>query len=330
MSIDPFERTTIGTTDVVVRRFGLGTAPLGGWPQATSDEQGRDTVRRAWERGIRYYDTAPFYGHGLSEGWLGSVLSAEERDAFTLSTKVGRLLVPGEAESLFEGVPPVKPVFDFSAEGVRRSLDESRERLGFDRIDVALIHDPDDHHEQAVAEAYPALAELRERGEIGAIGVGMNWAGPLARFAEEADFDCFLLAGRYTLLEQDSLDDLLPICVERSMSIIAGGVYNSGLLVDPKPGAHYNYVPAEEPVLERARALKAVCDEHDVPLRAAALQFPLAHPAVASIVVGARTPEEVDDNLAMLSLDVPDELWTALKERELLRPEAPTPVDARV
>ena len=206
-----------------------------------------------------------------------------------------------------------------------RSLEASRERLRLDEIDVALIHDPDDHHEEALEGAYRALAELRTAGVVRAIGVGMNWAAPLARFVEEADFDCVLCAGRYTLLEQESLDDLLPAAVERGVSILVGGVYNSGLLARPGPDATYDYAPAGPALIERARQLEAVCAEFDVPLRAAALQFPLAHPAVACVLVGARTPEEVDDNLRMFRLEIPGGLWDELKRRGLVREDAPTP-----
>jgi aryl-alcohol dehydrogenase-like predicted oxidoreductase len=324
--IDPFETRTIGRTSVTVPRFGLGTAPLGGWPEALPAERARATVRHAWDRGIRFFDTAPLYGHGNSERHLGAALSGLPRDGFTLSTKVGRVLETGPpGPTIFQDVGQVSAVFDFSAAGVRRSLAESLDRLGVDRVDICLIHDPDDHHEQAVAEAYPVLADLRAQGRIGAVGVGMNVSGALARFATEGDFDCFLLAGRYTLLEQDALDDLLPVAVDTGISIIAGGVYNSGLLVDPRPGASYNYAPAPADVIERAVAIRRVCDEHGVPLRAAALQFPLAHPAVATAVVGARSPEEVDDNLAMAAVPVPASLWADLKERGLVRPDAPTP-----
>lgn len=324
--MNPFEREQIGSTDVTVPKLGLGTAPLGGWPTAVPEDQALATMRRAWNEGIRYFDTAPFYGHGLSEERLGVVLADKERDEFTLSTKIGRLLKSGDPDtSLFEGTPPLEPVFDFSKEGIHESLAASRKRLMFDEIDIALIHDPDDYHDQAIEEAYPALAELREDGELSAIGVGMNWAKPLAKFAQEGEFDCFLLAGRYTLLEQDSLDSLLPIAEKQNVSIIAGGVYNSGLLVDPGPDATYDYEPATEDVVEKALTLQKVCNEFDVPLRAASLQFPLAHPAVRSIVVGARTPEEVTDNLTMIQLDIPNDLWDRLKERKLLRPDAPTP-----
>jgi D-threo-aldose 1-dehydrogenase len=324
--MDPFLTRPIGRTTVQVPRLGLGTAPLAGWPHPITDEEARATVRHAWDAGIRLFDTAPLYGHGIAEINLGAALRERPRDSYTLSTKVGRVLDPGPpGETIFHHPPELAPVFDFSAAGVRRSLAESLERLGLDRVDICLIHDPDDFHEQALTEVYPVLADLRAQGSLGAIGVGMNFAEPLARFAAEADFDCVLLAGRYTLLEQDSMDELLPLIQEKGMSVIAGGVYNSGLLIDPAPGAMYNYAPAPEAVLAKAGAIRDVCAGFDVPIRAAALQFALAHPAITTAVVGARTPAEVDDNLALAGLPIPPELWTALKERDLMRPDAPTP-----
>jgi D-threo-aldose 1-dehydrogenase len=283
-------------------------------------------MRRAWAVGIRYFDTAPFYGHGLSEERLGMMFAAVPRDEYTLLTKVGRLLVPGDpGDGLFKGVPQRIPVLDYSYDGVVRSVRESLERLGLDAVDVALIHDPDDQPDDAVDASYRALVDLRRDGVVRAIGVGMNWAEPLARLAEQWDFDCMLVAGRYTLLEQDSVDGLLAVALRRGVSIIAGGVLNSGLLVDPGPGSTYNYFPAPPDVIERAQRLRAVCDEAGVPLRAAALQFPLAHPAVACIAVGACTPGEVDDTCRMLQLEIPPALWDALKDRGLMRGDAPTP-----
>jgi D-threo-aldose 1-dehydrogenase len=324
--MDPFLTRPIGRTTVQVPRLGLGTAPLGGWPDPITAEEARATVRHAWDAGIRLFDTAPLYGHGIAEINLGAALRERPRDTYTLSTKVGRVLEPGPpGETIFHNPRERSWVFDFSADGVRRSLAESLERLGLDRVDICLIHDPDDFHEQALTEVYPVLADLRAQGSVGAIGVGMNFAGPLARFAAEADFDCVLLAGRYTLLEQDSMDELLPLIEEKGMSVIAGGVYNSGLLIDPVPGAMYNYAPAPEAVLAKAAAIRDVCAGFDVPIRAAALQFALAHPAITTAVVGARTPAEVDDNLALAGRSIPPELWTALKERDLMRPDAPTP-----
>jgi len=324
--MDPHATRRVGRTDLHVPQLGLGTGPLGGWPTVVPRDQAVATVRQAWHAGIRLFDTAPFYGHGLSEEHLGHVLTRQGRNNFVLSTKVGRLLVDGEpGESLFEGVPNRRPILDFSYEGTLRSLEASVSRLGLDKVDIAYIHDPDDHHDEALAGAYRALAELRADGVLRAVGVGMNWSGPLARFAEEADFDCMLCAGRYTLLEQDSLDDLLAVAEAREVSVVAGGVFNSGVLIDPRAGATYNYLPAEPAVIERAQRLEKVCAEFDVPLRAAAVQFPLGHPRVAAVIVGARTAAEVDDTVAMMQFPVPADLWAELRRCGLVRADAPIP-----
>ena len=326
MAADPFATAPVGRTSLRVARFGLGTAPLAGWPRDVPFEQGVATVQRAWDRGVRFFDTAPLYGYGKSERVLGEVLSCVPRDEFVISTKVGRVLEAGAMDQdFFKGADPNTPVFDFSHDGVMRSLESSLERLKLDHADIVLIHDPDDHHQEALDGAFKTLDALRADGTIGAVGVGMNSSEPLARFAREAEFDVFLLAGRYTLLEQDSLDDVLPAVSERGMSIIAGGVYNSGVLADPESSAFYNYTDAPPEIVQKARAIKAVCDEFDVPLRAAAAQFPVANPSVATVAIGSRTPQEVDDNLAMLAVDVPGELWTALRDRGLIRSDAPTP-----
>lgn len=326
--MDPFATRRVGRTALRLPQLGLGTGPLGGWPTAVPIDVAQATIVRAYDAGIRYFDTAPFYGLGLSEENLGRTLPLRDRDSFVISTKVGRLLVDGEPdESLFKGVPPRRPVVDFSYEGALDSLAASRSRLGLGRVDIALIHDPDDRQSEAMRGAYRALHELRAGGELTAIGVGMNWSAPLARFAAEAEFDCMLCAGRYTLLEQESLDDLLSVAVEREVSVIAGGVFNSGLLVHPGTDSTYDYDPAPPGVVEKALRLEQVCAEFDVPLRAAAIQFPLAHPAVASVIVGARSPSEVDDNLDMIRLPVPRELWVALKEHGLVREDAPIPSD---
>jgi D-threo-aldose 1-dehydrogenase len=221
--------------------------------------------------------------------------------------------------------PRLGPVFDFSYDGAMRSLEESLERLKLDRVDMLLLHDPDYYYKQALSGAYRALERLRADGTVGAIGVGMNQSGMLARFAREADFDCFLVAGRYTLLDQTALDDLLPICAERGSSVIVGGVYNSGILADPRPGAHFNYEPAAQAWLDKALRIKAVCDRHAVPLKAAAIQFPLGHPAVATVLAGCRSMAEVDDNVAMLRHPIPADLWAELRHEGLIAPHVPTP-----
>jgi D-threo-aldose 1-dehydrogenase len=311
-----------------VTRLGLGTAPLAGLFEEVPEQQALAVIRRAWEVGIRFYDTAPLYGHGLAEMRVGKVLRDEPRDEFTLATKVGRLLradAPPEPGQSFRGTPPVNPVFDFSYDGVMRSVEESRQRLGIERIDILHIHDPDDHYDAALKGAYRALDHLRAEGVIGAVGAGMNQAEMLTRFAREANFDCFLLAGRYTLLDQVALKELLPVCLEKGVAIIAGGVYNSGILADPKPGAHYNYQTAPLELVERAQRIGAVCARHGVPIKAAAIQFPLGHPAVTCVVVGCRSVAQLDESIAMFELTIPPSMWQELKHDGLLAPETPTP-----
>lgn len=315
--MDPASRVRLGRTSpsVEVTRLGLGGAPIGGLYTPVSDAEATATIERALAHGLRLFDTAPLYGHGLSERRTGAALAGFPRDQFALSTKVGRLLVPGDegAQPIWADLPPgIVPRFDFSYAGVMRSVEESLSRLGLDGIDVLLIHDPDDHFEEAMEGAYKALSELRSSGVVRAIGVGMNQAEMLVRFANAGDFDCFLLAGRYTLLDRSGLDELLPLCLERGISVIAAGVYQSGLLADPRPGVTDNYSPVHPDRLARVLSMREICASYEVPLRAAAVQFPLRHPAVASVIVGMRTPEEVDDAVAMMSHPVPDELWERL------------------
>ncbi len=318
----------LGRTALTVTRFGLGTAPLAGLFEAVDEATGVGVIERAWGAGIRFFDTAPLYGHGLAEMRLGKALKQKPRDEFTLASKVGRLLradaLPEPGQS-WRGTPPVNPVFDFSYDGVMRSFEESLERLGLDRIDILHIHDPDNHYDAALAGAYRALDRLRSDGVIGAVSAGMNQAEMLTRFAREGDFDCFLLAGRYTLLDQVALKELLPECIKRGIAIIAGGVYNSGILADPKPGAHYNYQTAPAELLERARRIRDVCARHGVPLKAAATQFPLGHPAVTCVVVGCRNAAQLDESLEMFDFEIPPNLWRDLKAQRLLPAQAPTP-----
>ncbi len=330
MPFDPFETRRVGATQVEIPRLGLGTAPLGGWPEAISRETGAATVRRAWDRGVRFFDTAPFYGAGQAELFLGEALADKPRADLRISTKTGRRLLPGADEvAFFRDAQPFHSVFDFSADGVAAAIGESRERLGLGAPDIVLVHDPDEHHSDVLRMAYPKLRAMRDAGEFGALGVGMNFVEPLARFAQEADFDVFLLAGRYTLLEQTALDELFPLAQERGISIIAGGVFNSGLLIAPAEGAMFDYAPVSRETLDKAMALEAACREFDVPLRAAALQFAAAHSAVTSVVIGARTPQEVDDAFASAGLTIPAELWVELKHRGLVREDAPVPGQGR-
>ena len=324
---DAAERVQLGRTSFQVTRLGLGCAPLGNLFTAIDDTQARATVDAAWAAGIRWFDTAPLYGHGLSEQRLGAALRARRRDDFILATKVGRLLVPGRDREtpIFADVPPVRPVFDFSYAGVLRSFEESLARLQIDRVDVVHVHDPDDHEAVARDDAFRALRRLRDEGVIGAVGVGMNRSAMPTRFVERGLVDCVLLAGRYSILDQSGLADLLPAAHAAGVAVIAAGVFNSGLLADPRPGAPFNYAPASPELVARAQQLAAVCARHGVPLRAAALQFPAYHPAVTTVLTGARSPAEVEENARLFGLELPDELWTDLRQHRLLDPAAITP-----
>ena len=327
LGVNPTERVKLGRTTLEVTRLGFGTAPLGGLFEALADDDAHEVVEAAWSAGLRFYDTAPQYGNGLAEQRLGAVLSTKPRDEFVLATKVGRLLragAPKESDT-FPGAPPLNPVFDFSYDGVMRSVEESVTRMGIDRIDILHIHDPDEHFAEALAGAYPALDRLRKEGTIKAVGAGMNQAEMLARFAREANFDCFLLAGRYTLLDQVGLKELLPLCVERGIAIIAGGVFNSGILADPKPGAHYNYQAAPAELVRRAARIKAVCERHGVSQKAVAIQFPLGHRAIPTVLTGCRSADELNENVEAFRSPIPTGVWEDLKAEGLLVAEAPVP-----
>ncbi len=331
----------IGTTKLSVTELGMGGAPLGNLYAELSDGAAAATVHAAFDGGIRYFDTAPLYGHGLSEHRIGAVLRRRSRDDFVLSTKIGRLLEPAPPEQvdpgLFPGCLPFVPVFDYSYDGVMRSLDDSLQRLGTHRIDILLIHDVDvwTHGSEEAAErrfrevmegGYRALDELRASGVIGAFGAGLNEWQACERLARAGDFDCFLLAGRYTLLEQDSLDSFLPLCEARRISVIIGGPYNTGILATGAvDGAFYDYNPAPPEILDKVRRIEAVCAAHGVPIAAAALAFPLGHPAIASVIPGARSASEIARNLETYRTDVPSGLWADLKAEGLLRADAPTP-----
>ncbi|HEY8979131.1 MAG TPA: aldo/keto reductase [Streptomyces sp.] len=307
--------TRLGRTDVEVTPLGFGAAGIGNLFTPITDDQATEAVTAAWDKGIRYFDTAPHYGLGLSERRLGAALRDRPRTEYTLSTKVGRLLEPTDAggDDLAAGgfaVPAThRRVWDFSADGVRRCLDASLERLGLDRVDVVYLHDPDDHADQVFREGYPALEKLRSEGVVGAIGAGMNQTAMLTRFVRETDVDVVLCAGRYTLLDRSALTDLLPAAEERGVSVVIGGAFNSGLLADPKPGATYNYAAAPQELLDRALHLKEIADRHGITLRAAALAFCAAHPAVASVLTGARSAAEVTDGAEQFATPVPDAFW---------------------
>jgi D-threo-aldose 1-dehydrogenase len=345
MAVSPFERCRLGTSSVKVTRLGLGTLALGNLYGALSDREAEGTVAEALRVGIRYIDTAPSYGFGIAEERIGRVLRGVERSQWVLSTKVGRLLRSGVPQDrghfangrpIFENVGDASPVFDFSFQGTLTSFEESLTRLGVERIDVALIHDPDEHFREALEGAYPALERLRSEGRISAIGVGMNQAEMLADFVHHTDLDCVLVAGRYTLLEQGALENLLPLCELHHVSLIVGGAYNSGVLANPDAtpsdlagGATYNHLAVPTDVWARVRRLKSICERHGVPLKAAAAQFPFGHPAVSSVLMGARSSAQVEDNLAMLVHPIPPDLWAELRAEGLLAPNVPVPEDAQ-
>jgi D-threo-aldose 1-dehydrogenase len=295
-------------------KLGLGGGPLGGLFAPVSSQTAEAVIERAWGHGIRLFDVAPLYGHGRAERFVGRVLRTKPRDEFVLSTKVGRLLraeAAGEPSDFAE-TGGVGPVFDFSAAGVRRSLEESLERLGLDRVDVVYLHDPEEHLDQALREALPALARLRDEGVVGGIGVGTNRVETVVRFVRDADVDCVLLANRVTLLDRSGEAGALPLGAERDVAVLAGGVFNSGVLASPEGSPTYDYAPAPDDVRVRALALERICERHGVPLAAAAVQFPLRHPAVTSVVVGVRSVAELDGNVAAFDTPLPDELWSEL------------------
>jgi D-threo-aldose 1-dehydrogenase len=320
----------------VIGRLGLGCAQLGNLYTAIDDETASATVAAAWDAGVRYFDTAPHYGLGLSERRLGAALRGRPRDSYAVSTKVGRLLVPspstaGERDPDGFVVPASeRRVWDFSADGVMRSLTASLDRLGLRQIDLVLIHDPEDHARPALEEAYPALHALRAEGVVRAIGVGSTRTEILDRFVAETDIDVVLLAGRYTLLEQPALDSLLPACVKRGVSVFNAGVFNSGLLAvdDPHAGLPYDYDDAPDSIVARAQAIAKVCAGHGVSLPRAALAFAAGHPAVRSLVIGSQTAEQARRNFTLAAAPLPPaEMWSELIAHGLLRSDAPIPAD---
>ena len=321
----------LGRTSVAVTELSFGAAGIGNLYAPVTDAGARAAVDAAWDAGIRSFDTAPHYGLGLSERRLGRALRHRPRAGYVISTKVGRVLEPAahpEGDDLANGfaVPAThRRRWDFSADGVRRSIAESLRRLGLDRVDIAYLHDPDAHAGQALDEAYPALEKLRAEGVVGAIGIGMNQAALPARFVRETDIDVVLLAGRYTLLEQSGLGELLPAALERGVSVVAGGVFNSGLLAGPHRAATYDYGTVPQDVLARALRMQALCETHGVTLRAAALQFPTGHPAVSSVLIGSRTADEVRDAVEQAGATISAELWRDFRASGLLPEPVPVP-----
>ncbi len=326
---DPLEAVPLGRTDVRVTPLSFGTGQLGRVPE----KQAMETMQAAYDLGVRYFDSAPLYGFGRSERRLGRMLAAVDRGRLTVATKIGRLLRSGvtleqagpNARYIKDLPTDVLPIFDFSYDGAMRSFEESLSRLSLDSVDILYLHDPYDHLQEALDGAYRAMERLRREGAVRAIGVGMEIVDDLIFLARNTDIDCLLAAGRYTLADQRALPELLPICEARGIGVVVGSPLNTGLLVDPRPGAPFDFFPAAEHWVSRAMALKAVCLRHGVSLKAAALQFPLAHPAVACVLTGACTPAELWENLELLRTHIPTDLWAELKAEGLLPEEAPVP-----
>ncbi|GAA2425243.1 aldo/keto reductase [Streptomyces pulveraceus] len=300
------DSATTGRLPFVLPRLGIGTAPLGGLFEPVGEEEAAATLRAATEAGITYFDTAPRYGHGLAEQRLGRLLAPSGGTAPVISTKTGWLLRPRPDGS------PGEVITDWTERGIRESLEASLTRLGRSSVDILYLHDPDDYPDEIRRTAYPAVRRLRDEGLIRAIGFGMNHSGPLASYVAEFEVDVVLIAGRFSLLDHEALTTLLPLCAETGTAVVVGGVFNTGLLADPSPGAMFNYRPVPAQALERARQCRALCEEYAVPLPAAAIQFPLLHPAVDSVVLGCRSAAEVTANAAAARFPVPDELWQRL------------------
>ena len=339
--IDPLRRRQIGKTPLSVTQLGMGGASLGDMRESLPEAQAAATIEAAHAAGIGYFDTSPWYGNGKSELRFGHVLRTKPRNSFVISSKVGRVYVrPADPDAYrhpgWAGGLPFEPRFDYTREGVLKSYETSLARLGLNRLEALLIHDLDPRHqksEQGVLErlrqldggGYRALAELKARGEISAIGAGINLVGMIPRFLERYPIDFFLVAMPYTLLEQEGLDEL-EMCSERGVAVVIGAPYASGILArGPRPGALYRYAPAEGEIIAKAERIAAVCRRHDVPLAAAALQFPLGHPSVVSVIPGLVTVKEVRANKAFMRHDIPDALWAELKAERLIRADAPTP-----
>ncbi|KXV55649.1 pyridoxal 4-dehydrogenase [Acetobacter tropicalis] len=336
----PHEKRAFGRSGLDVTAFAFGTAPLGNFAREMEEENAQAMIERAWDAGIRFYDTSPMYGHGLAELRLGQTLRWKKRDDFVLSSKVGRRLSAAKRSEIdfapWKNAAPNKMTFDYSYDGAMRSIEDSLQRLALERIDVVFIHDIDRFTQgeaqpgvfkTAMEGSWKALERLRSEGVIKAIGVGVNEWEVCNEALKQRDFDCFLLAGRYTLLEQEALEEFLPRCEERGVAVLVGGGFNSGILAKGAvAGAKYNYAPAPKHILEQVMKIQAVCQNHDVPLPAAALQFVVAHPAIPAFCAGTSTLEQLEQNLEWFSVPIPHAFWADLKQQGLLREDAPVPV----
>lgn len=337
--MQPTHKRKFGRVDLDVTAFGFGTAPMGNFLREIDEPTATAMFDTAWDAGIRLYDTAPMYGHGLSEARTGQALRWKNRDEFVVASKVGRLLKPARRASIdfapWVNAAPFTMHFDYSYDGTMRSFEDSLQRLALEHIDIMFIHDIDvftrgaeqpEVFKQAMDGCYRALASLREQGVLKAIGVGVNEWEVCLEALKQRDFDAFLLAGRYTLLEQEALNDFLPLCEAHGVAVLVGGGFNSGILATgAKPGAKYNYSAAPTAVMAKVAKIEAVCATHNVPLAAAALQFVVAHPAIPSFIAGTRNVEQLQQNLAWFSHPIPAEFWADLKSKGLLREDAPVP-----
>ncbi len=307
--------------DLELTRLSLGTAPLAGLFKSVDVSESDQLIHTALDNGMNYFDTAPLYGHGLAEERLGRILSNVTKP-FVLQTKVGRVLNWVEKADPVpwfpDADPHIQPVFDYSADGIKRSLDESLKRLGVDQIDIALMHDAENHITEAINIAYPVLADLKRQGIIKAIGIGINFCDVAIEIMKNVDLDIVLLAGRYTLLDQSAQNKLLPYALERRVDITIGGVFNSGVLADPKPGATFEYLPASDEIIKKAQEIGAFLKNLGIPLTAAALQFPLRHPAVTSVLTGSRNSKELLANAADFDLELPEDIWNQLENAGLI------------
>jgi D-threo-aldose 1-dehydrogenase len=335
----PSQKRKLGRVDLDVTAFAFGTAPVGNIFRAISESDSDAMFTSAWDAGVRYFDTAPMYGHGLSELRTGQSLRWKQRDDFVLSSKVGRVLKPARRADIdfapWVDAAPFTMQFDYSYDGTMRSFEDSLQRLGLERMDICFIHDIDVFtrgadqpavFKQAMDGCWKALEKLRAEGVVKAIGVGVNEWEVCHEALRQRDFDCFLLAGRYTLLEQEALEEFLPLCEQRGAAVVVGGGFNSGILATgARPGAKYNYAPAPAEIMQRVADIEKVCAEYQVPLPAVALQFVVAHPAIPSFIAGTRTVEQLQQNLGWFSHTIPAELWRDLKRKGLLREDAPVP-----
>ncbi len=335
----PDTKRKFGRVDLEVTAFGFGTAPVGNIFREIDEVTSDAMFQSSWDRGVRYYDTAPMYGHGLSELRTGQSLRWKNRDDFVLSSKVGRRLVPAKRSDIdfapWTNAAPFVMEFDYTYDGTMRAFEDSLQRMALERMDICFIHDIDvftrgdeqpEVFKQAMDGSWKALESLRDQGVVKAIGVGVNEWQVCHEALKQRDFDCFLLAGRYTLLEQDALNEFLPLCEERGAAVVVGGGFNSGILATGAvEGAKYNYAPAPDDIMEKVRKIEGVCADHNVPLPAAALQFVVAHPAVPSFIAGTRTVEQLEKNLDWFSHPIPGAFWSDLKSKGLLREDAPTP-----